>query len=462
MFTSLRMQNFKAWKDTGEIRLAPLTLLFGTNSAGKSSVGHLLLALKQTVLSTDQKRALHLGDKNSLIDLGTFKDALFKHDLKQQMAFEIAWQLPRRLEVSDPVSGAKYASNNMKLAVAIDAPKGQPQVAKMRYELFQDGEPVLDIGLSRAPAGKYKLESDNYKFVRNPGRKWPLPDPLKYYGFPDESRAYYKNSSFLSDLSLNLEEQFKRLYFLGPLRGHPQRSYDWSGEIPADVGAQGEMAVAAILAAAERTISRGPRKPREKFELLIARWLVELGLIHKFRLKPIAAGRKEYEVLLQTHADASEVTISDVGFGISQVLPALVEAFYVPPNSTILMEQPEIHLHPQVQANLADVFISAVQAREEGKDRNIQLIVESHSEHFLNRLQRRIAEGVIQPDDVAVYFCNTGANGAVLTPLELNMFGDIENWPEDFFGDEMEEIRARTVAAMEKRKRQRAMLSEQG
>ncbi|WP_156173795.1 AAA family ATPase [Cupriavidus basilensis] len=74
MLNHLHIKNFKAWKDTGPIRLAPLTVIFGANSAGKSSLGHLLLALQQTARSTDRKRALHLGDTSSLIDLGTFAD----------------------------------------------------------------------------------------------------------------------------------------------------------------------------------------------------------------------------------------------------------------------------------------------------------------------------------------------------------------------------------------------------
>ena len=74
MLTSLRIRNFKAWRDTEKIRLEPLTVIFGANSAGKSSLGHLLLALKQTAMSTDRKRALHLGDTTTLIDLGTFAD----------------------------------------------------------------------------------------------------------------------------------------------------------------------------------------------------------------------------------------------------------------------------------------------------------------------------------------------------------------------------------------------------
>lgn len=88
MLNSLRIKNFKAWHDTGSIRLAPLTVIFGANSAGKSSLGHLLLALKQTALSTDRKRALHLGNESTLIDLGTFADCLHGHDLARPLEFE--------------------------------------------------------------------------------------------------------------------------------------------------------------------------------------------------------------------------------------------------------------------------------------------------------------------------------------------------------------------------------------
>jgi len=206
--------------------------------------------------------------------------------------------------------------------------------------------------------------------------------------------------------------------------------------------------------AQSRTLNRGPKKRQYPFETFIAQWLKQLGVIESFEVKPVAAGRKEYEVLVKTHTTSSEVKITDVGFGVSQMLPALVQAFYCPPNSTVWMEQPEIHLHPQVQAELADVFISSVQSKENGKDRNIQLIIESHSEHFLNRLQRRIAEGIIDPKEVAIYFCKRkDTDGeAELEPLTLNIYGEIENWPEDFFGDEMADITARTLAAIERKR----------
>jgi predicted ATPase len=74
-----------------------------------------------------------------------------------------------------------------------------------------------------------------------------------------------------------------------------------------------------------------------------------------------------------------------------------------------------------------------------------------HSEHFLTRLQRRVAEGGIRAEDVAVYFVRHGPDHAELETLQINAFGEIDHWPPNFFGDEMGDISARTLAAMERR-----------
>lgn len=456
MLTHLHIKNFKAWKDTGPIRLAPLTVLFGANSAGKSSLGHLLLALQQTARSTDRKRALHLGDTSSLIDLGTFTDCLHGHDLKQALSFELGWTLPKVLDVRDPLQPeARYQGDRMRLDVSMVANKAQqPEVQGLRYGLLSGEREVIDVTLERDEKRKLNLTSTRYGFKMADGRKWPLEEPEKFYRLSDTSMARYKNAGFLTDFALAAESMLERISYLGPLRSHPQRIYQWSGDTPASVGQMGEYAVAAILAAQGegRRLNRQAGHHTKGFAEFIAAWLKDLGVIDDFAVQPVAVGRKEYEVLVKTHAKAPEVKITDVGFGISQVLPALVQAFYCPPHSTVWMEQPEIHLHPQVQAELADVFISATQAREDGKSRDVQLIVESHSEHFLNRLQRRVAEGMIKPADVAVYFCRRAGSATELEPLRLNVFGEIENWPEHFFGDEMADIAGRALAAMRRKK----------
>ena len=456
MLTHLHIKNFKAWKDTGPIRLAPLTVLFGANSAGKSSLGHLLLALQQTARSTDRKRALHLGDTSSLIDLGTFTDCLHGHDLKQALSFELGWTLPKVLDVRDPLQPeARYQGDRMRLDVSMVANKAhQPEVQGLRYGLLSGEREVIDVTLERDERRKLNLTSTRYGFKMADGRKWPLEEPEKFYRLSDTSMARYKNAGFLTDFALAAESMLERISYLGPLRSHPQRIYHWTGDTPASVGQMGEYAVAAILAAQGegRRLNRQAGHHTKGFAEFIAAWLKDLGVIDDFAVQPVAVGRKEYEVLVKTHAKAPEVKITDVGFGISQVLPALVQAFYCPPHSTVWMEQPEIHLHPQVQAELADVFISATQAREDGKSRDVQLIVESHSEHFLNRLQRRVAEGMIKPADVAVYFCRRAGSATELEPLRLNVFGEIENWPENFFGDEMADIAGRALAAMRRKK----------
>jgi predicted ATPase len=213
------------------------------------------------------------------------------------------------------------------------------------------------------------------------------------------------------------------------------------------VGSNGDGAVNALLAASHRKISGGFKQTARPFQQVIAEWLKRLGLLDSFVARKIAQNRKDYEVRVQTKGSSKDVDLTDVGFGISQVLPVVVESFYVRPNSTVIIEQPELHLHPRVQSELADLFIAAIQAREGGNDRRIQFIIESHSEHFLQRLQRRIAEKALVPNDVALYFCEPSQHGSILRELKVNSFGDIEDWPDDFFGDPMSDISARMNAA---------------
>lgn len=94
-----------------------------------------------------------------------------------------------------------------------------------------------------------------------------------------------------------------------------------------------------------------------------------------------------------------------------------------------------------MQAGLADVFIDAC------KTRNLQIVIESHSEHLLRRLQRRIAEEALAADDAALYFVRMGQAESQLERLDVDLFGNIRNWPEHFFGDELGDLVAMTEAA---------------
>jgi predicted ATPase len=452
MISILRADNFKSWKSTGNIRLAPLTGLFGANSSGKTSILQILLMLKQTVESPDRSRVLHTGDDYSIVDLGTFLDLMYGHDKGASVQLSFSWTLPEPLVINDPDAENQELFNVKKLSFSAEIREltGRTTLDKFTYEFDSHS-----FGMVRKAAGKgadkdrYDLDHGDYPTRRVPGRVWPLPPPVKCYGFPDEATRYYQNTGFLPDFVLAFEKMLKSVLYLGPLREDPKRSYLWSGERPLDVGVRGDEAVAALLAARGAELRSGrmvnKRRRYKSVEERVLEWMQEMRLIHSFSLEPIAANRKDYEFRVKRSKNSTEVLITDVGFGVSQILPVLVLCYYAPENSTILLEHPEIHLHPSVQAGLADVLIDVV------KERNVQVIVESHSEHLLRRLQRRIAEYQVSDKGIsremtALYFCKTENGDSHIETLDMDAFGNIKNWPSGFFGDEIGELTAMAEA----------------
>jgi predicted ATPase len=138
-----------------------------------------------------------------------------------------------------------------------------------------------------------------------------------------------------------------------------------------------------------------------------------------------------YEVVIDSQSVAAN--LRDVGIGISQVLPVLTIAFFAPPGSTILLEEPEIHLHPLAQSVLAELFV------EVARDRHVQFIVETHSEHLFRRMQTLVAREDLSTDDCELYFVEKEGGLAQLRRLELDAYGRVTNWPDRFFGDALGE-----------------------
>lgn len=465
MITHLRIRNFKGWSDTGLINMAPITLFFGANSSGKSSIGQLLMMLKQTVESPDRKAVFYPGGKNSAVQLGSYQEMVFHRDPANKIGFEYQWSLSDLLKFRDPLSGRAFSSDALIFKAEVGlGDKDQHTVAvdHLEYDLLDSGESKLTIGMDRKSdtRSEYKVEASNYTLKRKQGRVWYPGAPVRFYGFPDEVVAYHQNADFVQMLNLRHEQLFGSLSYLGPLRTKAERLYSWTGIEPGSVGYAGENTVAAMLAARKRKICLGYKRPAKPFEQIIAEKLKEMRLIDEFQVKPISSQRQEYEVKVRTKGSKDWVDLPDVGFGISQVLPVLVQCFYAPRHSIIFMEQPEIHLHPSAQSALADVMINAIQAREAGANRSIQLLIETHSEHFLRRLQRRIAEGTVPEQSVAAYFADISEIPAKLQPLEIDLFGNIQNWPKDFFGDEMGDVAEHAKAAMKRRIQQGTETSE--
>lgn len=451
MLKRLLIKNFKAWKKL-EITLGAVTGLFGTNSSGKSSILQFLLLLKQARNATDRGIVLDFGGADQLVNLGSFRDLIHSHDESSSLIWGLDWDI-KKLSIQDTTKKRTdtLATGNRLIHNSRVSLNGKVLECTRLDYIFGDYRFVTERKKTSATefllTANSESQAGNFKFVRAAQRAWALPGPVKTYLFPDQAKTYYQNAGFLADFEAEYESLMDSIFYLGPLRDHPRREYQWSGSPPSDVGRRGERAIEAILSATQRGEKRnlGGKTHYKAFDEMIGYWLKYLGLIYEFKVEEIGIDSNLYRTKVKRDQNSPSALLTDVGFGVSQVLPALVLLYYVPEGSIVLMEQPEIHLHPAVQSGLADVILKVAATR------NLQVIVESHSEHMLRRLQRRVAEGVIQNDKVKLYFCDSKDGESKLHDLDLDSFGEIKNWPPNFFGDELGEISAMRKAILKRK-----------
>ena len=330
MLRRLRIRNFKIWQDTGDIRMAPITLFFGANSSGKSCIGQFLMMLKQTVESPDRKAVFYPGGKNSAVQLGSYQEMVFHRNPDNKISFEYQWDFQDALQIRDPITSQTYSGDTLTFEAVVglgDKQKYSLAVDRLKYQLMAKEEQILAVWLELKTNAKseYKAEAEQYTLVRKQMRAWSLKDAVRFYGFPDEVVAYYQNADFVQELNLRHEKLFQSLFYLGPLRTKAERLYSWGGVNPESVGFSGENTVAAILAARNRRISLGYKRQYKPFEEIIALKLKKMGLIEEFKVNPISEQRQEYEVKVRTKGSRDWVDLPDVGFGVSHVLPVLVQ-----------------------------------------------------------------------------------------------------------------------------------------
>ncbi len=419
MITELRAQNFKSWKDTGELQIAPLTGFFGANSSGKTSLLQTLLMLKQTVeRSSNWNGVIDFGDDNSLVNLGSFDDLIHGHNRDHPLQILVSWNFSEKLSMANVGE-----VGNLSFDLSINNVENSISEVNFNYKV---GEQHFGIDWDGRGRGS----------VRGPGTA-PLIEPLfRCYGI---NARHMGNQRLFFPLQRRFINLFHSIRYLGPLREYPHRHYAWQGEYSPGVGKYGEEMVAAIFSG---------RLQLRSTEEQIPRWLERLDLIDSYRLNPISSTGKDYEFLVTKYKGGPEVRLTEVGFGVSQVLPVLVLCYYVPEGSILILEQPEAHLHPKVQSELADLLIEVV------KNRKLQIILESHSEHLILRLMRRIAEEQLSADDTAFYFCEMNEGTSQIDRLNVDDYGNITNWPENFFGDATGDLVEKTKAEMKRKKEQ--------
>ncbi len=414
MITHIRMKNFKSWKDSGEVKLEPLTGFFGTNSSGKSSLLQMLLLLKQTI---GTEEIVFFGDENSLVNLGYFHEVIHGHQEDEELELEFGCKFPESIEIRIHQRGL-YPQ-----VVRFDSFNFESTLKK--YGNSQDISNICyDIGRGNQ---KIKLEGNEISYR---GRRIFTGTYNNCYSIVETTQAFPDSNKPFDLLSSKFEELFLHVFYLGPTRIQPQRQYHWKGTHPKKIDQSGGGAIDAVLSAGIRKLKSSNREDATLIEDRISEWLQKMDLAHSFRIIPTESlDDQNYEVRIRKSPNSAEVTLADMGYGLADVLPMLIYCYYVEEGSTLILEQPGVHLHPMVQSELADFFIEVV------NERNLQILVESHSEHLLTRLQLRIAEQIIRADQTALYFCENEDGESKIKSLELDELGNIKNWPKNFFGN---------------------------
>jgi predicted ATPase len=416
MLTQLQLKNFKAWNDTGLICLKPVTMLLGTNSSGKSTLIQSLLLLRQTIQSPDRTIHLNLGgdEVNDFFNFGDFNSVL-KQGAKPRQ-FELMFEFKRPRNSSERVlSGGFHATY-------VQTSSGAVEVQSMR--LWKTDETPVEVQAIRRERGAYSLIMNGESQPRGKSRDFT----------PERSIALSANAiacleadgAIVEDLSLAVRRELENIVYLGPLRRKPERDYVWNKSKPGEVGSDGHKAIDVLLASA--LLKGNGNEVAEN----VSFWLKKMKVADKLEVRQIGRSTR-YEVVV--HRDGVIANLRDVGIGVSQVLPVLTIAFFAPMGSTIILEEPEIHLHPLAQSVLAELFV------EVSKKRNVQFIVETHSEHLFRRMQTLVAKRKTSVDDCAMYFVEKSRGSAKIRELSLDTYGRVSNWPESFFGDALGETR---------------------
>ena len=472
MLDELRLDNFQGFGEFQKVPLKPLTLIYGPNASGKSSIIRSLRLLNQSFEGRGQLGADTFAFEGPLISLASFENAVHRHD--EELVMRIGVSLSHVASRSGLKRGLYGAIERVDLDWAIESPSritGIEVTITPRRKLFlariegglserikfvfTNGESGLELdsceglewlsvfsqsgvalgSFDGAPIGAPETEA---AFASNLDWEWQevidagrfrlrglLPEYDRLWGgsrISEDSPSLKPPSSqvalvsYLFDhIRMSLFVNSNGFQYIGPLREISKR-VDFSAGSPGN------------NARIRRNIASG----EEGGDAIVGEWLEKLTngrftlRTLEFQAEPVGfLGALKSETVID-NLTGTQVTFEDVGVGLSQVLPILRtlgdgRSTSLGGGSTVTIEQPELHLHPKMQSGLSDLFADLVSGRQ-----NLQIIAETHSETFLMHIQKRLRSGTLEPDKVQVLFVDRGPDGNVITPIPLDPARDFE------------------------------------
>ena len=329
LINSLSLKNFKCFEEL-DVKFAPITLLTGANSSGKSSLINAILAVMQT-----EQFPFYLSPNGKYVNMGSFEEMVYRNS------------------------------------------------AKTRFDIF------------------IEINNDDKAFdtIWYPNSRNGLPE-----------NGYDLDPSFIPE---DLETNFN---YIGSFRQPPVRTYYQTPKAQSKINPDGAGYIDQIIEWEETN--------QEKLNELI-NIMQQIELFTEIQSNKLKGGR--FDLIVKTHSNASFASLTDVGFGISQFLPIIVADLQLSDESCLAVSQPEIHLHPKIQATFGNYLANQIKQTEK------QYIIETHSEYLLNRIRLLLVTGELKPEDVNVlYFENDGIKSTVHN-IEFTTKGAVKGAPDGFF-----------------------------
>ncbi|MCY1000637.1 AAA family ATPase [Myxococcus sp. MISCRS1] len=514
MLTRLSLENIRTFRDKEwEFPLKPITILCGTNSAGKSTIIKSLLLLQQSqaVHETDLSSPSKLRFAGPLVDMGSYKSLVSDNDTTKDITISIEFSGTIPGPFIEGLGDVKTTENsphpyklNSKFTFTPPPTSRQEQGGEQNtnngnlhtaeFNLFLT--PQTSIPWRIEPSGKGSSPTDLTHIIHIPtlvtkqsgiqsivelgesadkknnitqvilkglipgGMTAQIREPPnnKRTTRPRESSRLVQVPlpSVINRTLYDLRQKLAAIHYIGPLRAPAKRYYVANLESPPGLDSSGEFLPYVLRENANTAITTALPQDwtvlQTSLTAALNHWLQYLRTgettihpaEHEIRVSHLKGVLVEFE--LKAPQGDSRHSLADSGFGYSQILPIIVRGLLAPVGSTLIIEQPELHLNPALQTRLAAFFVAMMKS---GK----QVILETHSEHIVNSIRLHAAEEASNhiAASSSIYFLDNQASTPVIHDLSIQNDGTVPRWPRHFFGEALT-LSARLLAA-QRRKR---------
>jgi hypothetical protein len=418
--TRLWVENFRCFSKRQELEIRPITVVLGKNNSGKSALVRAPLVLSAGILNSSPLPLdlARLGDEPP-----EFVDLIHKRLGHGNVTIGF--------EFDDEIAGS----------VRIDATiqnidEWQTQV------ISQWAIRTAEMKASLEWLAAHDTENSDLRPYRIVMNGEPAEMGVRFKGLLLAQMSFWSPAWIqVFEIQARIRAGWDHIRHIGPFRTRPRRTNRPAGS--SSISDDLDMRTIEVLIRDHiRGRGRLTSKINEYLGDHIPGW--ELDVVPKY---------DAYSVGLKSKVERGLwVALPDAGTGVAQVLPILVRRAMDdldPPAEDILeiVEEPELHLHPAAQAELADVFASYVTATEKPR---VRFLIETHSETFLLRLRRRVAEGRLSPDMLALYYVASTGEAATAQRINVDQLGNVDHWPQGIFAEDFEETKALTVAQIER------------